>query len=80
MKGGVQEDLTSMLIGEQYETINSSVSYLPFRSNVFLSVPMYLKAPLPYAGVLCSSQLNDKSPIQNSCCMLWPEVHSSGLI
>lgn len=55
MKRGVQEDLTSMMIGEQYETINPSVSYLPFWFNVFLSVPVYLKAALPYVGVPCSS-------------------------
>lgn len=55
LKGRVQEDLTSVPIEEQYETINPSVSYLPFWFNVFLSVPVYLKAALTYVGVPCSS-------------------------
>lgn len=43
MKRGVQEDLTHMLIVEQYATIKQSVSYLLFWFNVFLSVLVYLK-------------------------------------
>lgn len=43
MKRRAREDLTSMLIEEQYETINQSVSYLPVWFNVFLSVLVYLK-------------------------------------
>lgn len=55
MKRGEQEDLTSPLIAEQYETINPSVSYLLFWFNVFLSVLVYLKAALPYVRAPCSS-------------------------
>lgn len=55
MKRWVQQDLTSILTEEQYETINSSVFYLTFWFNVFLSVPGYLNAALPYVGVPCSS-------------------------
>lgn len=55
MKRGAQEDLTAVLNEEQYETINPSVPYLPFWFDVFLSVPVYLKAALPYVGVPCTS-------------------------
>lgn len=55
IKRGVQKDFTSMLKKEQYETINSSVSYLPSWFNVLLSVQWYLKAALPYAVAPCSS-------------------------